>query len=55
MLGSVWLFFYVGCTSAMVGVYGPTEVRINKEIVDKATVEVIFRPKKGIPGLSSHF
>lgn len=34
----------------MAGVFGPTEVRINKEIVDKATVEVVFRPKSGIPG-----
>jgi exosome complex component RRP46 len=34
----------------MVGVYGPAEVRLNKEIVDKATVEVVFRPKTGLPG-----
>ena len=35
----------------MVGVYGPAEVRLNKEIVDKATVEVVFRAKTGIPGM----
>ena len=34
----------------MVGVYGPAEVRFNKETIDKATVEVVFRPKTGIPG-----
>ncbi|CAB4012338.1 Exosome complex component RRP46 [Paramuricea clavata] len=42
--------FSHGNTSMMVGVYGPAEVRLNKEIVDKATVEVVFRPKTGIPG-----
>ncbi|XP_028395956.1 exosome complex component RRP46-like [Dendronephthya gigantea] len=42
--------FSHGNTSVMVGVYGPAEVRFNKEIVDKATVEVVFRPKTGIPG-----
>ena len=30
--------------------YGPAEVRANKEIIDKATLEVVFRPKVGIPG-----
>lgn len=30
--------------------YGPTEVRASKEIIDKATLEVVFRPKVGIPG-----
>ena len=46
------LFFlsFKGNTSVMVGVYGPVEVRLNKEIVNKATVEVVFRPKTGIAG-----
>lgn len=30
--------------------YGPAEVRSSKELIDKATVEVVFRPKVGIPG-----
>lgn len=42
--------FLSGNTSAMAGVYGPAEVRFNKEIVNKATVEVVYRPKTGIPG-----
>ncbi|XP_046848423.1 exosome complex component RRP46-like [Xenia sp. Carnegie-2017] len=42
--------FSHGNTSAMAGVYGPAEVRFNKEIVNKATVEVVYRPKTGIPG-----
>lgn len=35
----------------MVGAYGPAEVRINKEMVDRATVEVVYRVKTGVPGL----
>lgn len=30
--------------------YGPAEVRSSKELIDKATLEVVFRPKVGIPG-----
>jgi hypothetical protein len=45
--------FLEGKTSVMVGIYGPAEVRFNKEIIDKATVEVVFRPKTGIPGIRS--
>ena len=30
--------------------YGPAEVRVSKEIIDKATLEVVFRPKVGMPG-----
>ncbi|GFO38086.1 exosome complex component rrp46-like [Plakobranchus ocellatus] len=37
-----------GDTTSIAVVYGPAEVRINKEQIDKATVEVIFRPKVGL-------
>ena len=30
--------------------YGPAEVRSSKELIDKATLEVVFRPKVGVPG-----
>ncbi|XP_061454004.1 exosome complex component RRP46 isoform X3 [Rhineura floridana] len=40
-----------GDTSVLAGVYGPTEVKISKEIYDKATLEVLLRPKVGLPGV----
>lgn len=39
-----------GETCVAAAVYGPTEVRMNKEILDKATVEVVYRSKIGLPG-----
>jgi len=34
-------------------VYGPTDVRISKERIDKATVEVLVKPKIGNPSCAS--
>ena len=34
----------------MCGIYGPAEVKMQKEIIDKATVECILKPKVGMPG-----
>ena len=39
-----------GDTSVLAGVYGPAEVKVSKEIFNKATLEVILRPKTGLPG-----
>lgn len=39
-----------GDTSVMAGVYGPAEVKVNKEIYDRATLEVLVQPKVGLPG-----
>lgn len=39
-----------GDTSVLAGVYGPAEVKVSKEIFNKATLEVILRPKIGLPG-----
>ncbi|MEE6491280.1 hypothetical protein FKM82_016160, partial [Ascaphus truei] len=38
-------------TSVLAGVYGPAEVRVSREIYDKATLEVILRPKVGLPAV----
>lgn len=38
-----------GDTTVTVGVYGPAEVKISKEIVDRATVEVVYKPRSGLP------
>ncbi|GAB5582003.1 transmembrane protein 91 isoform X1 [Prionailurus iriomotensis] len=40
---------YRGDTSVLAGVYGPAEVKVSKEIFNKATLEVILRPKIGLP------
>lgn len=38
-----------GDTSVMAGVYGPAEVKVSKEIYDRATLEVLVQPKVGLP------
>uniref|UniRef100_A0A8D2L9B4 Exosome component 5 n=1 Tax=Varanus komodoensis TaxID=61221 RepID=A0A8D2L9B4_VARKO len=43
-----------GDTSVLAGVYGPTEVKVSKEIYDKATLEVLLRPKVGLPVSAVH-
>ncbi|XP_065184766.1 exosome complex component RRP46-like [Sycon ciliatum] len=43
-----------GNTSVLVGVRGPTEVRMNKEIANRATVEVTYKPKVGMPVVKHH-
>lgn len=44
--------FNQGDTSVLAAVYGPAEVRINKESIAGATVEVLFKPKVGHPQCS---
>lgn len=41
----------LGTTCVMACVYGPAEVRPQKELVDEAAVEVIFKPKMGMPSV----
>ncbi|XP_015241116.1 PREDICTED: exosome complex component RRP46 [Cyprinodon variegatus] len=43
--------FVQGDTSVMAGVYGPAEVKVSKEIYDRATLEVLVYPKVGLPGV----
>ncbi|XP_076445263.1 exosome complex component RRP46-like isoform X2 [Babylonia areolata] len=42
-------------TSVLAAVYGPCEVRMSKEILDKATVEVFAKPKAGLPNCADKF
>ncbi|KAI5748405.1 hypothetical protein M8J77_025182 [Diaphorina citri] len=44
--GSV--IFSQGQTVVIASMYGPVEAKIQKTIIDKASVEVIFRPKSGL-------
>lgn len=46
--GSAMLFQGDACVIA--AVYGPGEVKISKEQIEKATVEVVYKPKSGLPG-----
>ncbi|XP_075892770.1 exosome complex component RRP46 [Nelusetta ayraudi] len=41
--------FIQGDTSVLAGVYGPAEVKVSKEIYDRATLEVLVQPKVGLP------
>ncbi|KAJ8372766.1 hypothetical protein AAFF_G00277090 [Aldrovandia affinis] len=43
--------FVQGDSSVLAGVYGPAEVKISKEIYDRATMEVVIQPKVGLPGV----
>uniref|UniRef100_A0A8C6M6T8 Exosome complex component RRP46 n=1 Tax=Nothobranchius furzeri TaxID=105023 RepID=A0A8C6M6T8_NOTFU len=43
--------FVQGDTSVMAGVYGPAEVKVSKEIYDRATLEVLLQPKVGPAGV----
>ncbi|KAM4641327.1 exosome complex component RRP46 [Discoglossus pictus] len=43
--------FLQGDTSVLAGVYGPAEIKVSREMYDKATIEVILRPKVGLPAV----
>ncbi|XP_043918676.1 exosome complex component RRP46 isoform X1 [Protopterus annectens] len=44
--------FFQGDTTVLAAVYGPADVKVSKEIFDKATVEVILKPKVGLSGVA---
>ena len=44
-----------GDTSVLAAVYGPTEVKIAKELIDKSYVEVVYKQKSGLPGCAEKF
>ncbi|XP_064296155.1 exosome complex component RRP46 isoform X2 [Phalacrocorax carbo] len=43
--------FLQGDTSVLAGLYGPAEVKGSKELPDRAALEVLLRPKVGLPGV----
>ncbi|NWI89101.1 EXOS5 protein, partial [Pitta sordida] len=43
--------FLQGDTSVLAGVYGPAEAKLSKEKPDRAVLEVLLRPKVGLPGV----
>lgn len=47
--------FSQGDSNALAAVYGPAEVKIAKELIDKATIEVVYKPKSGLPGCEDKF
>ncbi|XP_038642152.1 exosome complex component RRP46 [Scyliorhinus canicula] len=44
--------FMQGDTTILAAVYGPAEVKVSKEIFDKATLDVLLKPKVGLPGVA---
>ncbi|XP_052771207.1 exosome complex component RRP46-like [Mya arenaria] len=51
--GSATLF--QGDTCVMTAVYGPGEVRMNKELIGQATVDIVFKPKSGLPACAEKY
>lgn len=45
----IFYFNFEGKTAAIAGVYGPVEVKPNKILIEKASVEAFYRPKTGLP------
>ncbi|XP_074872413.1 exosome complex component RRP46 [Carettochelys insculpta] len=43
--------FLQGDTSVLAGLYGPAEVKVSRELYDQATLEVLLKPKVGLPGV----
>ncbi|XP_025908531.1 exosome complex component RRP46-like, partial [Nothoprocta perdicaria] len=43
--------FVQGDTSVLAGLYGPGEVKGSRELPDRAALEVLLRPKVGLPGV----
>ncbi|XP_027734942.1 exosome complex component RRP46 [Empidonax traillii] len=43
--------FLQGDTSVLAGLYGPAEAKLSKELPDRAALEVLLRPKVGLPGV----
>ncbi|OWK59655.1 Exosome complex component RRP46 [Lonchura striata] len=43
--------FLQGDTSVLAGLYGPAEAKISKELPDRAALDVLLRPKVGLPGV----
>lgn len=46
-----WLFKFLPLddTIQLCGVYGPGEVKLMKEIAERAYVSVVYKPRVGIP------
>ncbi|XP_072346289.1 exosome complex component RRP46-like isoform X2 [Scyliorhinus torazame] len=44
--------FTQGDTTVLAAVYGPAEVKVSKEIFDKATLDVLLKPKVGLPSVA---
>ncbi|NXY52246.1 EXOS5 protein, partial [Ceuthmochares aereus] len=40
-----------GSTSVLAGLYGPAEAKSSRELPDRAALEVLLRPKVGLPGV----
>ncbi|NWS50479.1 EXOS5 protein, partial [Probosciger aterrimus] len=43
--------FLQGDTSVLAALYGPAEAKGNRELPERAALEVLLRPKVGLPGV----
>ncbi|XP_030760125.1 exosome complex component RRP46-like [Sitophilus oryzae] len=47
--------FSEGQTVVLSAIYGPVEVKMQKLLIEKASVESVFKPKSGLPGVSDRY
>jgi exosome complex component RRP46 len=47
--------FCQGNSTALAAVYGPREVRMNKELYNRASLDIVFKPKTGLPNNEARF
>ncbi|CAH1794804.1 unnamed protein product [Owenia fusiformis] len=39
-----------GDTSVIAAIYGPGDIKLSREKIEKATIDVVYKPKSGLPG-----
>uniref|UniRef100_A0A8D0H1V9 Uncharacterized protein n=1 Tax=Sphenodon punctatus TaxID=8508 RepID=A0A8D0H1V9_SPHPU len=50
ILPAGWLRL-MGTMAVLTGMYSPAEVKVSKDIYEKVTMEVLLKPKVGLPGI----
>lgn len=52
---TIFTVIIVGESVVQAAVYGPSEIKLSKELYDKAVIEVSYKPKIGVSGMIFHW